>query len=126
MEKNRRNFIKSAAVCTALASVGSYSLMAADATKKAEKKSGNKSVKLNLSFQEGTGIGSTLTEKLDYMEKLGIVGLEPGGGNLAARINEFDQALRGRSIHISAICAGFQGFLLAEDPAVRKQCMDTM
>ncbi|MDD2525144.1 MAG: sugar phosphate isomerase/epimerase [Bacteroidales bacterium] len=126
MEKNRRNFIKSAAACTALASVGSYSLMAADGSQKAANKGGNKSVKLNLSFQEGTGIGSTLTEKLDYMEKLGIVGLEPGGGNLASRINEFDQALRGRSIHISAICAGFQGFLLAEDPAVRKQCMNTM
>ena len=27
---------------------------------------------------------------------------------------------------MSAICAGFQGFILSTDPAIRKQCMDTM
>ena len=60
------------------------------------------------------------------MEKNGVVGLEPGGGNLAARVDEFKQALNGRNIKISAICAGFKGFILSTDPAIRKQCMDTM
>lgn len=81
---------------------------------------------LKLSFQEGTAPGKTLEEKFDYMEKLGIVGYEPGGWNLANRVNEFQQALKGRNIKISAICAGFQGFLLAEDPAVKAQFDSTM
>ena len=81
---------------------------------------------LRISFQEGTAPGKTLEEKFDYMEKLGIVGYEPGGWNLANRVNEFQQALQGRNIKISAICAGFQGFLLAEDPAVKAQFDSTM
>ena len=81
---------------------------------------------LRISFQEGTAPGKTLEEKFDYMENLGIVGYEPGGWNLAARVNEFQQALKGRNIKISAICAGFQGFLLAEDPAVKAQFDSTM
>lgn len=27
---------------------------------------------------------------------------------------------------MSAICAGFKGFILSTDPAIRKECMDTM
>ena len=56
---------------------------------------------LRLSFQESTAPRKTLEEKLDYMEELGIVGLEPKGKNLAGRVNEFQQALRGRNIRIS-------------------------
>jgi sugar phosphate isomerase/epimerase len=83
-------------------------------------------VELKLSFQEKTAPGETLNERFDYMENLGIVGFEPGGRNLAARINEFQQALRGRNIKVSAICAGFDGFILAEDPAVKAQFDSTM
>ena len=60
------------------------------------------------------------------MENLGIVGFEPGGRNLAARVNEINQALRGRNIKVSAICAGFDGFILAEDPKVKAQFDSTM
>ena len=60
------------------------------------------------------------------MEKLGVVGFEPGGGGLAGRVNEIKQALNGRNIKVSAICAGFKGFILSTDPAIRKECMDTM
>ena len=77
-------------------------------------------------MQEGVAPGESLNEKLDFMEKNGVVGLEPGGGNLAARVDEFKQTLNGRNIKISAICAGFKGFILSTDPAIRKQCMDTM
>ena len=83
-------------------------------------------VVLKLSFQEKTAPGETLNERFDYMENLGIVGFEPGGRNLAARVNEFQQALRGRNIKVSAICAGFDGFILAEDPAVKAQFDSTM
>ncbi len=76
---------------------------------------------LKIAFQEGIAPGANLDEKLDYMEQLGVVGFEPNGKNLAGRINEIQQALRGRNVKISAICAGFGGFLLAEDPAVKKE-----
>ena len=83
-------------------------------------------VELKLSFQEKTAPGEDLNERFDYMENLGIVGFEPGGRNLAARVNEFQQALRGRNIKVSAICAGFDGFILAEDPAVKAEFDSTM
>ena len=81
---------------------------------------------LKLSFQEGIAPGKSLEEKLDYMENLGIVGFEPSGRNLAARVNEIQQALRGRNIKVSAICAGFSGFILAEDPKVKAEFDSTM
>ena len=81
---------------------------------------------LRLSFQEGIAPGESLNEKLDFMEKLGIVGFEPGGRNLAARVDEIKKALSGRNIKVSAICAGFDGFILAEDPAVKAQFDSTM
>ena len=84
------------------------------------------SAQLNLSLQEGVAPGDSLNEKLDFMEKNGVVGLEPGGGDLAKRVNELKQALNGRNIKINAICAGFKGFILSTDPKVRQECMDTM
>ena len=56
-----------------------------------KKESGNVTG-LKLSFQEGIAPGKSLSEKLDYMESLGVVGFEPGGGNLAGRVNEIQQA----------------------------------
>ena len=81
---------------------------------------------LKISFQEGIPPGESLNEKLDFMESLGVVGFEPGGRGLANRVNEIQQALKGRNISVSAICAGFDGFILAEDPAVKEQFDTTM
>lgn len=136
MTINRRNFLKAtlsgaamAVGSTAIAScTGKSAETSAEATAQ-PKASGieyNSAAQLNLSLQEGVAPGESLNEKLDFMEKNGVVGLEPGGGNLAARVDEFKQALNGRNIKISAICAGFKGFILSTDPAIRKQCMDTM
>lgn len=85
-----------------------------------------KSPELRLSFQEGTAPGESLNEKFDYMEKLGIVGFEPHGKQLLKRAEEFRQALSGRNIKVSAICAGFDGFILAEDPAVKSSFDSSM
>lgn len=136
MTINRRNFLKAtlsgaamAVGSTAIAScTGKPAETSAEATAQ-PKASGieyNSAAQLNLSLQEGVAPGESLNEKLDFMEKNGVVGLEPGGGNLASRVDEFKQALNGRNIKISAICAGFKGFILSTDPAIRKQCMDTM
>jgi sugar phosphate isomerase/epimerase len=67
-----------------------------------------------------------LNDKIDIMERLGVTGLEPNGRGLANRVDEFKQVLNGRNVKISAICAGFEGFMLAEDENVRNQCRDTM
>ncbi len=135
MTVNRRNFLKAtlsgAAMAVGSTAIASCTGKPAETTTPAAstKPCGieyNSAAQLNLSLQEGVAPGESLNEKLDFLEKNGVVGLEPGGGNLAARVNEFKQALNGRNIKISAICAGFKGFILSTDPAIRKQCMDTM
>lgn len=119
---NRKEFLQRslAGVATLAVAGAPVELMAAGAPKKGGKAG------LRLSFQEGIAPGKSLDEKLDYMENLGIVGFEPGGGNLAKRVNEIQQALKNRNIKVSAICAGFSGFILAEDPAVKAQFDSTM
>jgi sugar phosphate isomerase/epimerase len=118
---NRRDFLKSNVLGAAGVALAASPLAAM--TSCSPKK---EDVELKISFQEKTAPGESLNERFDYMENLGIVGFEPGGRNLAARVNEFQQALRGRNIKVSAICAGFEGFILAEDPAVKAQFDSTM
>ena len=114
---DRRGFLLGAAGLTLAASP----LSSLAAPRKSSRK-----VDLKLSFQEGTAPGKDLNEKFDYMEKLGIAGFEPGGRRLVKDFNEIQQALRGRDIKVSAICAGFDGFILAEDPAVKAQFDSSM
>ena len=114
---DRRSFLGSAAAGIAGAAV--LSTPAGLLTSCASGTGTKKSPELRLSFQEGTAPGASLNEKFDYMEKLGIVGFEPHGKQLLKRAEEFRQALSGRNIKVSAICAGFDGFILAEDPAVK-------
>ncbi|UKI45729.1 MAG: sugar phosphate isomerase/epimerase [Phocaeicola vulgatus] len=135
MTLNRRNFLKVGLSGAAMA-VGSSAIASCAGNPTAEgtaetaaKLTGipySPAAQLNLCLQEGVAPGETLAEKLDFMEQNGVVGLEPGGRGLGDRVKEFKEALSGRNIKISAICAGFKGFILSTDPAVRKQCMDTM
>lgn len=129
MEINRRNFLKATLASTTLAA-GTFAQAANLSTiispQKKQKKNTNNNGVLKISFQEGIAPGESLNEKLDYMESLGVVGLEPWGGGLPGRVTEIQKALQNRNIKVSAICAGFKGFLLSEDPAVRKECKDTM
>ena len=124
MTLDRRNFIKTSLVGTALLSAGGLSHIKAATPVKKDKPPTK--AKLNLSFQEGIPPGQNLNEKFDFMEKHGVVGFEPGGRGLKNRIKEIQTALKGRNIKVSAICAGFDGFILSTDPAIRKQCRDTM
>lgn len=123
----RRDFIKTSV--SGAAALAAASVVPATATSccgggQTAKAGGD--VALNLSFQEGLTPGESLQDKLDFMEKLGVVGFEPGGKGLASRVNEIKSALNGRSIKVSAICAGFSGFILAEDPEVKKSFDTTM
>jgi sugar phosphate isomerase/epimerase len=119
MNTNRRDFIRTAVLATGVMGMGAVTQSCCNSTPAKNK------VALNLSFQEGTAPGESLSAKFDYMEKMGIVGFEPGGRGLAGRVNEIQQALKGRNIKVSAICAGFSGWLIAEDEAKRKECMDS-
>ena len=134
MAFNRRNFLKAGLSGAAMAIGGTAFAACAGKPASTEASPAAKlagipyqsAAQLNLSLQEGVAPGNTLNEKLDFMEKNGVVGLEPGGGDLAKRVNELKQALNGRNIKISAICAGFKGFILSTDAKVRQECMDTM
>ena len=121
---NRRDFLATAAVGSAALAAASV-LPGCVAATDDKKKAGN-DLELKISFQEGTAPGESLAEKLDFMESLGVVGFEPGGGGLASRVKEIQDALNGRNIKVSAICAGFDGFILAEDPAVKELFDKTM
>ena len=133
MTLNRRNFLKATLAGAALTTSGSV-LTACAGKQPAETPAAaapagiayNPAAQLKLSLQEGVAPGESLAEKLDFMEENGVVGLEPGGADLAKRVNEFQQALKGRNIQISAICAGFKGFILSEKPETRRECMETM
>lgn len=117
---DRRSFLKTTGFGAAAVAAGGLGLPALHSC------APQAAPQLKLSFQSGTGLGETYDEKFDYMESLGIVGFEPGGRELLARKGEIDAALRGRNIKLSAICAGFDGFILAEDPAVRAVFDSTM
>ena len=128
---NRRDFIKSTMVGATGVAIASSPL--AGLTSCAPKQEncgkaccGNGNGQLNISFQEGTAPRESLNEKFDYMESLGVTGFEPGGGGLPERVNEIQQALNGRNIKVSAICAGFDGFILAEDPKTKAAFDSTM
>ncbi|MDR2148614.1 MAG: sugar phosphate isomerase/epimerase [Tannerella sp.] len=128
MSINRRNFIKTSMGAAALAGVAACTGGAAKSgseTKAAATSLYNPNAKLNISFQEWT-IDGELKDKLDFMEQHGVVGLEVGGNGLAGRVDEYKQALEGRNIKISAICAGFDGFMLSTDEAIRNRCRDSM
>ena len=120
---DRRRFFASSMMGAAslAAATSGVSLLSSCAPKESKPQ-----VDLKLSFGEYTAPGESLAERLDFMENLGIVGLEPGGHNLANRVSEFQKELSGRNIKISAICAGFGGFILAEDPAVKAEFDSTI
>ena len=118
---DRRSFIT-------LSALGSAGLMAGSCSPLVKEKENNNesSAILKLSSQESRLPGDSLTEKLDFMEEHGFTGIEPHGGELAQRVDEFEKALQNRNIRISAVVAGFQGFLIAKDPKVRQQATDSI
>ncbi len=116
----RRNFILGSLSSMAAVSLAGTPMLSSCTAAPTKKKS---TAQLNICFQEGIAIGNSLQEKLDYMESLGVNGLEVGGRGLAGRVDEINNALKGRNIKASAICAGFDGFILAEDE--QKQKFDT-
>jgi len=119
MNFDRRKFLGITASGAVLAASGSF-LTSFSPEKEAGK------AELKISCQENVAPGNSLAEKLDFLENLGVAGLEVGGSNLENRVEEIGKALSNRKIKISAICAGFEGWLIASDPEVRKECIRSM
>jgi len=119
MKLNRREFLTVAAVTGAVSAVTptARAFTLPDPPQPA---------RLRLSCQEGVAPGKSLAEKLDFLEGLGFEGIEPGGGGLSRRVEEFQKALQGRKIKISAVCAGFKGVPISEQESVRKEATESM
>lgn len=123
MTFDRRQFLKTTIAGSAALAVGGCSSFASTNAKADDAK---ENAKLNISFQEGVAPGANLNEKFDFMEEHNVVGFEPHGKPLLERKEEFREALKGRNIKMSAVCAGFDGFIISSDPEIRKQCRETM
>ena len=122
MTLDRRNFLKTAAVGTAAVTAGAVGLSSCTpAPPRCTSKA-----KLKISFQEGIAPGANLYERLDFMEEHGVVGLEPGGRGLRGRVSSLREALSGRNIKISAIVAGFDGWVIAEEDETRQRFVESM
>jgi sugar phosphate isomerase/epimerase len=117
MPLDRRDFLK-------LSTAAGISSMIVSSPAEAKKMS-TKAV-LKISCQEGIVPGTTLPEKLDFLEANGFVGLEIGGKDLVNRVGEIQKALEGRKIKVSAICAGFKGVIISEKEEVRQEAMQSM
>ena len=126
MTIDRRKFIKSSLAGAAVAGLGNSMSAFAGETPAGTPPAFPIKAELRISFQEGTAPGANLNEKFDFMEEHGVVGFEPHGRGMKGRMQEFKDALKGRNIKVSAVCAGFEGFILSTDPAIRKKCRDTM
>ncbi len=81
---------------------------------------------LKLSSQESRAPQDELAAKLDFLEENGFVGLEVSGKGLTGRVQEIQGALANRTIKVSAICAGFEGWLISPDPKIREQCRESL
>jgi len=124
MNLRRRDVLAAAAV----AGVGAIGGNATAAEGGAPRPAPKRKAVLRLSAQDGFIPGNSLPEKLDLMEKWGFEGLEVGGGMLRdpEKFRALKAALKGRPIKMSAICAGFDGWLIADDPAIREKAMNSM
>jgi len=119
MHFGRRDFLK----LSALAGVAASAQGCSGAQKSSTGPSG---AVLRLSCQEGVAPGESLAEKLDFLEQNGFTGIEPSGRDLSGRIGEFQKALQGRSIRVSAVCAGFEGVLISDAEEERKKAMRSL
>ncbi len=125
MQVNRRDFFVSAVAAGAgLSAVGSVARAAEGESKVTL--TPKRQATLKLSVQEGIVPGGSLKEKLDKMERWGYIGLEIGGHGLARRVKQYKEALQGRPIKMSAICAGFDGVLGSEKPEIRSKAVQSM
>ena len=75
---------------------------------------------MKIALQEGLLPGESLAEKLDFAESLAVEGLEVSGGSrLYDHVEQYEQALAGRSIKVASICGQETFDWLDPDPRKR-------
>lgn len=121
---DRKDFLQKSLL--GVAAVAAASPLVAIAGEIAPQKNKVKGTPLRISFQESTAPGKTLEERFDFMSANGIVGFEPWGGGLSGRVSQIQRLQAGREIKVSAICAGFKGFILAEEAKVKAEFDSTI
>jgi len=119
----RRNFLKGSLTGVALAAVTASPAVAKEADKFAK---ATPKAKLRLCSQDWRVPGKTLKERVDKLQKWGAVGVEVGGRGLASRAKEITDALKGTTIKLSAVCAGYSGVLISSDKSSRDKAVSTM
>jgi len=118
-QMNRRDLLKSAAAVSVTGLSGSTAPVKAQIIRE------NQAV-LKISSQDNRLPGATLREKVLKLEKWGGRGLELWGNGLSGRIKEAQDAIKGTQVKISAICAGFSGAPIAQDPEERKRAVTSI
>lgn len=116
---NRRDLFKSAAAVSVAGMLSSNVPVRAQQQEK-------KAAVLKISSQDGRIPGKSLREKVEKLEKWGGCGLEVGGGGLAGRVKEIQDAIKGTGVKVSAICAGFSGAPISHDPEERKKAVESI
>ncbi|MDP8246431.1 MAG: sugar phosphate isomerase/epimerase family protein [Candidatus Hinthialibacter antarcticus] len=81
---------------------------------------------LRLASREFVIPGETFAEKLDRLEEWGFAAIELDGANLPNRVQEIKTALRFRNLEVGAVCSGYEGVLVHEDPEIRRKTMDSI
>ena len=114
---DRRRFLAGGAVAAVGAALAGPANAADEEAPKAQ---------LNLSSQDGRIPGADLKAKVAKMAGWQMQGIEVHGGNLRNRVAEIKAALEGTPIKMSAICAGYGGCLISQDPAERDKAVTTM
>ncbi len=121
---HRREFLKSSALAAG-AAAGVYALAGGalaeegSAPATSPTAAAPKPAVLKLSSQEGRVPGKTLREKVETLQSWGAVGIELNS-KIKDRVAEIKEAIKGTSITISAVCAGYFQ-LIDPDEAKRKE-----
>jgi len=119
----RRSFLKGSVAGAGLAAgvkaLGPRPAMAEEARKTPK-------AQLKICSQDGRIPGKSLREKIEKLQKWGAVGVEVGGRGLARRAKEITDALKGTTVKLSAICAGYSGVLISSDKANRDRAAESL
>jgi sugar phosphate isomerase/epimerase len=122
-DMNRRDFLMSSAAAAGVAAGLTSLAQGADAAPAASAngKSGPaKPAVLKISSQERRIPGKSLREKVEKLQSWGAVGVELASKDLASRVNEIKEAVKGTKVAVSAVCSGYFK-LIDPDEAKRKQ-----
>ncbi|QRG69479.1 sugar phosphate isomerase/epimerase family protein [Brevibacillus choshinensis] len=81
---------------------------------------------MKLSCQEHLVPGSSLKEKVDWLEQKQFAGIELWGFGLKDRLKEISRVIHSTTINISAVCAGYEGDLFSENYDERKGTINSI